>query len=122
MALKKGVRFISLNRRSYPGTTPFSEEEVNVLVSGTKEQKDAWHRDRGHEVGMFIHRLIDQENIPPISIDNKTGGVILFGWSSGAGDANDTIAHADTLPSDVRSRLSLYVRSLILHGALHLDV
>jgi hypothetical protein len=71
---------------------------------------------------MFIHRLIDQENIPPISVDNKTGGVIILGWSSGAGDANDTIAYADTLPSDVRLRLSLYVRSLILHGALHFHV
>ncbi|KAF8343258.1 hypothetical protein F5887DRAFT_1213937 [Amanita rubescens] len=103
VALKRGVRFISLNRRGYPGTTPCTEEEVNAIVSGTKEQKDAWHRDRGHEVGMFIHRLIDQENIPPISVDNKTGGVIVFGWSSGAGDANDTIAHADTLPSDMLS-------------------
>jgi hypothetical protein len=65
-------------------------------------------------LGTFIHKLIDKENIPPISLDRKTGGIVLPGWSSGVGDANDTIAHTDTLPSDVRLRLELYVCSLIL--------
>lgn len=79
VALKRGVRFVALNRRGYPGTTPFSEEEVNVLVGGTKEQKDTLHRNRGHELETFIHKLIDKENIPPISLDRKTGGIVLLG-------------------------------------------
>ena len=110
------MRFVALNRRNYPGTTPYSEEEINALVNGTKEQKDAWHRDRGHEVGIFIHNLISKENIPPISADRETGGIILLGWSAGAGDANATIAHANTLPSDIRSHLALYIRSVIIQG------
>ncbi|KAF8716354.1 hypothetical protein AX14_012383 [Amanita brunnescens Koide BX004] len=116
-AIKKGVRFVALNRRNYPGTTPYSEEEINALVNGTKEQKDAWHRDRGHEVGIFIHNLISKENIPPISADRETGGIILLGWSAGAGDANATIAHANTLPSDIRSHLALYIRSVIIQDS-----
>ena len=115
-AIKKGVRFVALNRRNYPGTTPYSEADNSALVNGTKEQKDAWHRDRGHEVGMFIHKFINKENLPPISADRKTGGIILLGWSAGACEANATIAHANTLPSDVRSHLALYVRSLIVQG------
>ena len=87
-----------------------------MILNGTKEQRDAWHRDRGHEVGLFIHKLIHKENIPPISADRKTGGIILLGWSAGAGDANATIAHADTLQPDVRSHLTLYMRSVIIQG------
>lgn len=120
VAIKKGVRFIALNRRGYLGTAPYNEEELNVLRNGTKEQKDAWHRDRGHEVGMFIHKLIDKENLPPISADRKTGGVVLLGWSAGGSLANATIAYVDTLPFEVRTRLGLYIRSLIIQGVLRL--
>jgi hypothetical protein len=116
VAIKKGVRFVALNRRGYPGTVPYSEEELNILVNGTKEQKDAWHRDRGHEVGMFVHKLIDKENLPPISADRKTGGIVLVGWSAGGSLANATIAHVETLPSEVRTRLALCIRSLIVQG------
>ena len=115
-AIKRGVRFVALNRRNYPGSTPYSEEEINVLSNGTKEQKDAWHRDRGHEVGMFIHKLIVKENLPPISADRQTGGIILLGWSIGAGDVNNTIAHTDTLPSEIRTSLASYMRSMIIQG------
>jgi len=117
VAIKRGVRFVALNRRNYPGTTPYNEEEIKVISSGTKEQRDAWHRDRGHEVGMFIHKLIVRENLPPISADRRTGGVILLGWSIGAGDVNNTIAHADTLPSEVRTSLASYMRSMIVQDS-----
>ena len=94
-----------------------------MILNGTREQRDAWHRDRGHDVGLFIHKLIKKENIPPISADRKTGGIMLLGWSAGAGDANATIAHADTLQSDVRSHLALYIRSLIIQGvSYHLSL
>lgn len=120
VAIKKGVRFVALSRRGYPGTAPYSEEELNVLNNGTKEQKDAWHRDRGHEVGMFIHKLIVKEKLPPISADRKTGGIVLLGWSAGGSLANATIAHVETLPSEVRTRLALCIRSLIVQGVPHL--
>ncbi|KAK2467226.1 hypothetical protein APHAL10511_000775 [Amanita phalloides] len=113
-APKKGARFVATNRRNYPGSTPFSEAEINVLINGTKEQKDAFNQDRGHEIAMFIQKLIEKENIPPITADGKSGGVAVLGWSLGTGYADATIAYADTLPSDVRSHLSKYIRSLTI--------
>ena len=110
------MRFVAINRREYPGSTSYNEKEVNVILNGSKEQRDVWSRDRGHELGTFIHRFVEKENIPPISVDGKTGGIVLLGWSAGSGIANATIAYADTLPSDVRSCLSLYIRSLIIQG------
>ncbi|KAF8629752.1 hypothetical protein AX15_003292 [Amanita polypyramis BW_CC] len=113
-ALKKGVRFVAINRRNYPGSTPFNEEQINVILNGSKEQKDALVQDSGHEIGLFIHKFAEKTNIPPISADGKTGGIVLLAWSAGTSAATAAIAHADTLPSNVRSHLSLYIRSLIL--------
>lgn len=122
VAIKQGVRFVALNRRNYPGSTPYTPEEINTLLNGTKEQRDGWHKDRGHEVGMFIYKLIEKGGIPPISADRKTGGIVIHGWSAGAGDANAMIAHAGTLPEDVRSRLASYMRALIIQGAYRLCI
>ncbi|KAF8343237.1 hypothetical protein F5887DRAFT_973984 [Amanita rubescens] len=117
VAIKQGVRFVALNRRNYPGSTPYTPEEINALLNGTKEQRDGWHKDRGHEVGVFIYKLIEKGGIPPISADRKTGGIVIHGWSAGAGDASAMIAYADTLPEDVRSRLALYMRALIIQDS-----
>ena len=120
VAINQGVRYIALNRRNYPGSTPYTQEEMNVLINGNKEQKDGWHRDHGHEVGMFIYKLIEKGGIPPISADRKTGGIVIHGWSAGAGDAMAMVAHADTLPEDVRSCLASHMRALIIQGAYRL--
>ena len=93
-----------------------------MLVNGNKEQKDGWHRDHGHEVGMFIYKLIEKGGIPPTSADRKTGGIVIHGWSAGAGDAMAMVAHADTLPEDVRSRLASHMRALIIQGAYRLCI
>lgn len=113
----KGVRIIALNRRNYSGSTPFAPEEFNVLVNGSDEEKHGWLKERGHEIARFIVALIKEKNLPKISADGKTGGIVLLGWSVGAGEANAVIAHADTLPAEIRSTLGAYVRGLILHGA-----
>ncbi|PPQ93339.1 hypothetical protein CVT25_014468 [Psilocybe cyanescens] len=116
-ASSKGVRIIALNRRNYSGSTPFTPEEFNVLVNGSDEEKHSWLKERGHEIARFIVALIKEKNLPKISPDGKTGGIVILGWSVGAGEANAVIAHADTLEAETRSILGAYVRGLILHEA-----
>ena len=122
MSPSRKAYVVALNRRNYPGSTPYDEKDVDVIVNGTKEQKDAWHRDQSHELGMFIHKLIDKGNLPPISADRKTGGVAVVGWSSGAGNAIGMIAHPVTLPPAIRTGLALHVRFLIVQGVSHFCV
>ncbi|KDR73326.1 hypothetical protein GALMADRAFT_142438 [Galerina marginata CBS 339.88] len=110
----KGIRFIALNRRNYPGSSPFTPEELDVVLKGTEEEKDAWMKDRGHEVGKFISQIIQEKNLPPISPDGKAGGIVLLGWSLGVGETNAAIAHADTLASSIRDRLKSYIRAYVL--------
>ncbi|GJJ16022.1 hypothetical protein Clacol_010301 [Clathrus columnatus] len=113
LAPRKSIRFVAINRRNYPGSTPFTASELEVLTQGSEEEKTAWLDARGHEIANFIVRFIEKENIPPVT--GKTGGVILLGWSVGVGEANATIAAADSLPTPVRSIFTKYLRSLILH-------
>ncbi|KAH9478789.1 hypothetical protein JR316_0009250 [Psilocybe cubensis] len=115
MAASKNIRFIAVSRRNYPGSTAFTPAELEVMVNGTDEQRDTWMKNRGHEYAILIDKLIEKYQLPPVASDRKSGGVVLYGWSLGSGEANATIAHADTLPASVRDRLQKYLRALILH-------
>lgn len=114
IAANKGVRFVAINRRNYPGSTPYSPAELEVIDKGSEEQKNIWLDTRGHEIASFVVSFIEKEQIPPIS--GREGGVILLGWSVGVGEANATIATADSLPSDIRTTFTSYIRGLVLHG------
>ncbi len=115
LAPSKGVRFIALNRRHFPGTTPLSLEELVITQTGGTDdsEREALVEARGHEIALFINTFIQKFNLPSIS---SGGGVALLGWSLGATFAPIVISSIDTLPLDVRRRLSDYMRSLILYG------
>jgi pimeloyl-ACP methyl ester carboxylesterase len=110
-----GVRFVSINRRGYGSTSAYTGDEIGVITQGTDEQRTSFLTDRGHEIAFFIDAFIQKHNLPPISLDGKTGGAVLVGWSLGNAVSLATIAYADSLPSDVQSRLAGYIRGLVLH-------
>lgn len=117
VASNKGARFVALNRRHYPGSTEYRSGELNIVVSGgTEEEKDAELQARGIEIATFIDNFIQINDLPPISEDRKTGGIILLGWSLGSVTAFATIASAGALPSDTRARLGARIRSIIVYG------
>ncbi|KAG6867737.1 hypothetical protein C0993_011819 [Termitomyces sp. T159_Od127] len=106
VASKKGTRFVALNRRDYPGSTAYRPEELHIVVSDvTDEEKHAEFQARGIEIATFIDNFIKKNNLPPISKDQKAGGIILLGWSLGSATALSTIANARALPSDTVARL-----------------
>ncbi|PBK62115.1 hypothetical protein ARMSODRAFT_895896 [Armillaria solidipes] len=114
LAPSKGVRFVALNRRHFPGTTPLSPEELSITQTGGTDdsQREGLVEARGHEIALFIDTFIQKFNLPSIS---SGGGVALLGWSLGATFALIVISSVDTLPEDVRRRLNEYMRSLILY-------
>ncbi|KAK0183634.1 hypothetical protein F5146DRAFT_179242 [Armillaria mellea] len=114
LAPSKGVRFVAFNRRHFPGTTPLSPEELVIIQTGGTDdsQREVLVEARGHEIALFIDTFIQKFNLPSIS---SGGGVALLGWSLGATFAPIAISSIDTLPEDVRRRLSEYMCSLILY-------
>ncbi|KAG6867682.1 hypothetical protein C0993_012450 [Termitomyces sp. T159_Od127] len=116
VSLKRGTRFVALNRRHYPGSTEYSSEELGIVMSGgTEEQKVAELQARGIEIATFIDNLILQNNLSPVTQDRKEGGIILLGWSLGSASALAAIASAHALPSETRARLGAHIKSVIIY-------
>lgn len=111
-----GVRLVAINRRNYANSTPFSLKEVKIIEHGDEEERAKFLGARGHELALFLDWFIKRHNLPPISPDGKNGGIILIGWSLGCALIFAAISHADSLPIDVQSRLTKYIRKLIMHG------
>ncbi|KAG6839796.1 hypothetical protein C0991_011599 [Blastosporella zonata] len=116
LARNKGSRFVALNRRNYPGSTPFSDEELALVLNGGGDaKKEAVHHARGLEFATFIDNFISKNNIHPISEDGKSGGIVLLGWSFGCTFALAAISSACALPVDVRARLGAHIRAVIAY-------
>ncbi|KAJ7021455.1 hypothetical protein C8F04DRAFT_1273673 [Mycena alexandri] len=115
----QGVRIVAINRRGFPGSTPFTPEELNVTLTGGSgdAEREVQVEARGHEIAMFIAIFIQKFDLPPFSGAGRPGGVVLFGWSVGAPFTTFAIANADTLPEATREVLRSHVRSLILYEA-----
>jgi len=113
--LAQGVRLVAPNRRHFPGSTPYTPEELGVVLGGSEEQKDAWVASRGHELLTFIDTFCQKHNIPPISADGKSGGIAILGWSLGVPFANAALSSVHNFPADVRARLGSRLRAYMAH-------
>ncbi|KAJ8086079.1 hypothetical protein PM082_004898 [Marasmius tenuissimus] len=118
IAPSKGVRLVAVQRRPFPGSTPFTPQELNVTLTGgsSDQERAAYAEARGHELANFIDRFIQKFKLPAIGA-NGQGGSVIWGWSVGALLPVWTIGNAKTLPADVKTRLGANVRSLIIYEA-----
>ncbi|CCM00689.1 uncharacterized protein FIBRA_02728 [Fibroporia radiculosa] len=118
-AADHNLRFVALNLRDYPRTTPLSAAELDALRTGGKETQRAEIRARGLEIASFIAWYIEHEGIPSITFssggDPVSGGVAVLGWSIGNCTTISMLANADTLPLDVQGLLGRYMRTLIIY-------
>ncbi|OSD07666.1 alpha/beta-hydrolase [Trametes coccinea BRFM310] len=109
------TRFVAINRRDYPGSTPLTPDDHKTLASGTDEEKALYLKARGLEVASFIDQFVVKHGIPPVSEDGKYGGFVLVGWSLGNTVTLSTVANVDSLDAAARSRWASHMRALVLH-------
>ena len=113
------VRLILVNRRDYPGSTPFSDAELAELGSSDLETRAKALAQQGLEIGLFLAWLIREENIPPVVIDRdgkRQGGIALVAWSLAHTPLAGFLAHADSLPTDVLRVLDPCLRAYCIFG------
>ncbi|KAH8078735.1 hypothetical protein BXZ70DRAFT_961456 [Cristinia sonorae] len=97
-AAKHGVRLVLVNRRGYPHTSPFNEEEISLLNAGTlatAEGADSLRKylvGRGKDLYDFIEEFIATEKI------SQKGGIILAAWSFGVVFTTSLLANAPSFP------------------------
>ncbi|OBZ66589.1 hypothetical protein A0H81_13449 [Grifola frondosa] len=120
-AADHNLRFVCVNLRDYPGSTPYSPKELALLHSSEKDDQAAFIRAQGIELGAFLAWFIDTQNIPRLSTssgkEHQTGGIAMLGWSSGNCITLSFLAHANKLPEKHRLLLDGYLRSFIIFDA-----
>ncbi|KAJ7029297.1 Alpha/Beta hydrolase protein [Mycena alexandri] len=102
------LRIISVNRREYPGSSPYTIEDLTVFAEGSDVERSKLLDQQGRDLAMFVDGLIESQFIA------KTGGIALVGWSLGTVFLLSLIASMDTLHVNTKKRLSAQVHSVIL--------
>ncbi|KAJ6615456.1 Alpha/Beta hydrolase protein [Mycena sp. CBHHK59/15] len=108
LAQPNSLRIISVNRREYPGSSPYSVEDLTVFGEGTEAERASLLEQQGRDLALFVDGLIQELSIP------KAGGVALIGWSLGTIFLLSLIASIETLPVETKERLSSFVHSVVL--------
>ncbi|KAH9015753.1 alpha/beta-hydrolase [Lactarius deliciosus] len=112
---KLGARVVLINRRGYPFSKPFSDEERALLVSsaddklGGQSKVDDFVKGLARELYDFLLHLVSAGDIPPKS-------VTLAGWSLGTLWMAAFLAHAPSFPA-TNVALHQYFRRVIVYAA-----
>lgn len=116
-AAPHSLRIISVNRREYPGSSPYSAEELTAFAEGSDDERTNLLAQQGRDLALFLDGLIGQLSLP------KAGGIALIGWSLGTIFLLSLVASMDTLPATTQDRLSGFVHTVVLFRAyLHLFI
>jgi len=96
------LRIICLNRREYPGSTPYSSEERNAILDGSDTARAEFLHQQGILIALAIDTLILELSLP------KTVAVAC--WSMGIIFSVASLASIDRLPESTRERLQAHVK------------
>ena len=104
-----GHRLILPNRRLYPGSTPYTEEESKAfdLTNPTEEVAKAFLKE-GEYLLLFVSNLIEKHSLKK---------VILVGWSLGTMFLCSAIGSITALTDDTKSRLLRTIRAFVFWGS-----
>jgi len=125
LAPSKNMRIISINRRGYPGTTPFSDKENKIIASGNEEERYGIFREQGISLAKFVCGVIEQCSIPAPSHAKggpaggkgiKKGGITVGAWSLGNVYMLSMVACISVVDEEIRNQLQAYVSGFLLWG------
>ncbi|KAJ7907044.1 Alpha/Beta hydrolase protein [Mycena leptocephala] len=106
-AKPNSLRIICVNRREYPGSSPYSTKDLAIFAGGNEAERANLLEQQGRDLALFLDGIIDTLSIP------KAGGIALIGWSMGTLFLLSLIS-CETLPADTKARLSSLVHTVVL--------
>ena len=122
LASDAGLRVVLVNRRDYPGSTPFSDEDILLTApESPPEDSDIFLWARALELSRFLAWFIHESDIPPIKTSGsgqREGGLSVVAWSSSNTILMSLMSNLARLPDDLREGLEPYMRSYIHFGEL----
>ena len=106
------LRILAFNRRSYPGSSPFTAAELAALKSKDVATLSAFFRCRGLELAKLLSWAVRELHIPPRKASG--GGFALMGWSLGNIITMALLRFLPEFPEDLEAIMVAYLRSLII--------
>ncbi|KAF8893775.1 hypothetical protein BD779DRAFT_1435527 [Infundibulicybe gibba] len=113
---QQNLRIVTVQRRDYPGSTPYTDEELDDLRNGRKSFLDRL----GILLAHFLEYLIREHNVPKTSMDRSSGGFSILGWSMGTATAMSLLSDPTIIPRDTYLLLEQYVTNLVLYDPPYL--
>lgn len=110
------MRLIVMQRKHYPGSTPYTISELDDLKQGKRMALDRL----GVLVAQFLKHIIDVGGVPKFCVDadgHKRGGISILSLSIGAVTAATLFSDCGDIP---RELLGLYINNLIICGMRYL--
>ncbi|KAF9259298.1 alpha/beta-hydrolase [Marasmius fiardii PR-910] len=109
------LRTVIWNRRDYPGSTAYTDSELEDL----RQRPDVFMNRIGRLVGEFLVQFIENENIPKTTSDHKRGGIAIMGWSMGGPSAMALFSDPKLMPPETYLKMEPYVKDLVLDDPSH---
>ncbi|KAE9402012.1 hypothetical protein BT96DRAFT_569113 [Gymnopus androsaceus JB14] len=106
VAHKNSHRMITVNRREYPGSTPYTQAELDVFAQGSNDERLNLLLNQGTNLAFLLDGLIQSLSLPP--------DIVIVGWSLGNLFTLSLLASITSLPQTVRNRLALSVHKTIM--------
>ncbi|KAL1740845.1 Alpha/Beta hydrolase protein [Schizophyllum fasciatum] len=110
LARAHNLRLVCVNRRLYPGSTPYTPEEAAEIASDDPSRVLA---SQGVLLARFIARLPAALQLPRPR-HGRAGGMMLAGWSLGTLFVQLTLSAIDAVDEATRNILRTYVRGIVL--------
>lgn len=117
------ARIVLVNRRDYPGSDPYTQQERKLLISEGEEDHvinenmQTWMNHRARELYEFLGIFCRRENIPSYIPSEKTGGIILAGWSLGTSFMTAMLANIQDFPTILGGiDMMQYLRHVVFYG------
>lgn len=101
------LRIILVQRRLYPGSTPYTEEETRTITAGTETERKELLDKEGELLALFIDNMIQEHSLRKAAV---------VAWSQGTGYLNTIIDALGRLEKESQKRLQEHVCALIHWG------
>ncbi|KIO11083.1 hypothetical protein M404DRAFT_994761 [Pisolithus tinctorius Marx 270] len=108
-------RVVSVYRRGYGSSTPWSEKELELLQSSDNNDHKEYLCLAGLQIVGFLLAFAASQSIPKYAKEQKTGGIILIGWSFGAVYPNAALTTLDALTTDELRDLESYLHTVVYY-------
>lgn len=106
-ASKFQFRVILVQRRLYPGSTSYTEDETSIILEGTDEERKKVLDLDGELLSQFVVNMVNEHNLDKVAV---------IGWSAGTCYLNAIIDSIRRLDQKSQEQLQKHVHALIHWG------